>query len=90
MTNLVAVHLEYIEMWEVWVFKKVVDLQVGGEGGPLGVEGDGPVVGDFAAAHGCLRSVEITEERTYVGGWHMVQESGECEEYLKRNSSRKV
>ena len=84
-TKPVDVHLKDIDIWEVRVFK----LQVGTEGGPLGVEGDGPDVGDVAAAHGCLRSAGITEERTSVGGWHMVQETGDCGKYLERKSSRK-
>ena len=50
--NLVAIHLKDVKRGEVRVFKNVVELQVGVEGGPLGVAGDGPAVEDFAAAHG--------------------------------------
>ena len=64
-------------------------MQVGAEGGPLGVEGDGQAVGDVASMHGCLRSTEITKERTYLGGWHMVQKPGYCGGYLEQNISRK-
>ena len=60
--HLVAIHLKDIDRIEVQVLNQVVEMQVGAEGGPLGVEGDGPAFGDVAAAHGCLRSAEITEE----------------------------
>ena len=65
MTKPVDVHLKDIDIWEVRVFK----LQVGTEGGPLGVEGDGPDVGDVAVAHGYLRSVEITPGGVVPGHW---------------------
>ena len=58
--HLVAIHLKDIDRIEVQVLNQVVEMQVGAEGGPLGVEGDGPAVGDVAAAHGCLRITEIT------------------------------
>ena len=67
-TNMVAVHLKDLDRGEVRVFKHVVELHVGAEGGPLGVEGDGLAVGYVADVHGRLRSAEITEERTSVGG----------------------
>ena len=44
---------------------------------------------DGAVAHACLRSANIPEERTSVGGWHMIQEPVDCGNYLERNSSRK-
>ena len=72
--NPVAVHLKDIDRGEVRVLKKVVELQVGAEGGPLGVEGDDLDIGDVAVMHGCLCSADITEERTYLGGWHVVEE----------------
>ena len=89
MTNMVVVHLKDIDRGEVRFLKKVVGMQVGTEGGPLGVEGDGLDVRYVAAAHGCLRSAEIIEERTSVGGWHMFQEPGDCVEYLEQKSSGK-
>ena len=61
----------------------MVNLQVGTEGGPLGVEGDGTAVGDIDAAHGCLRSAEVTEERTSVSMWYIVQEPENYGEYLE-------
>ena len=67
----------------------MVNLQVGAEGGPLGVEGDNPAVCDVAATYGCLCSADITEKITFVGRWNMVQEPGDCGEYLEQNSSRK-
>ena len=88
-TNPVAVHLKDLDRGDVWVFNQVVELQVGAEGGLLGVEGGGTAVGDVATAHGCLCSAEITEERISVGGWYMAQEPGDCGEYLERKSSRK-
>ena len=87
-TNLVVMQLKYLDRWEFWFLKQVVELQVGAEGGPLGVEGDGLDAGDVAAAHCCLRSTDITEERISVGGWYMVQEPGDCGEYLEQNISR--
>ena len=81
-TKPVAVHPKGLGRGEVPVFNQVVELQVGAEGGPLFVEGDGPAVGDVSSIHGCLHSTEITEERTSVGGWYMVQEPGDCGEYL--------
>ena len=61
----------------------MVDLQFGSEGGLLGVEGDSLAVGDVVAAYGCLRSADMTDERNSVGGWHMVQEPGECGDYFE-------
>ena len=89
MTNPVAVHLKDLDRGDVWVFNQVVELQVGAEGGLLGVEGGGTAVGDVATAHGCLCSAEITEESISVGGWYMAQEPGDCGEYLERKSSGK-
>ena len=89
MTNPVAVHLKDLDRGGIRVFYQVVKLKVGAECGPLGVEGDGLDAGDVAAAHCCLRSTDITEERTSVGGWYMVQEPGDCGEYLEQNSSMK-
>ena len=60
-TNLVDVYLKDIDRGEVWFFKKVDELQIGAEGGPLVVKGDDTAVGDVAATRGCLRSMEITE-----------------------------
>ena len=79
--NPVSIQLEDLDRGEDLVFKQVVELQVSAEVGPLGVEGDGPAVGDLAAASGCLYSTEITAESISVGGYHMVQEPGCCGEY---------
>ena len=65
----------------------MVKLKVGAQFGPLGVEGDSLTVGDVASTHGCLCRTDITEERTSVGGWHMVQEPGNCGEYWESNIS---
>ena len=59
-TNPVDVHLKDINRGETRVLKQVVELQVGAEGGSLVVEGDVPDAGDVYAAHGCLRSTDIT------------------------------
>ena len=67
----------------------MVDLQVGAEGGPLGVEGDCTAVGYVAAAYGCVRSTDITDERTLVGGWNMFQEPGDRGEYFEQTRARK-
>ena len=63
-----AINLKDLYRGNIQVLEKVVELQVGAEVGPLGVEGDGTAVGDVAATRGCLRSADITEERTSVGG----------------------
>ena len=90
MTNPVAVHLKDVDIGQVRVFKHVVELQVGAEGGPLGVEGNGLAVGYVASTHGCLRSTEITNENTSVGGCHMVQEPGDCGENLEQRVQGRV
>ena len=59
--NPVVVQLKDIGRGDVLVFKQVIELQVGAEGGPLGVEGDGPAVGNVDAARCCLLSVDINE-----------------------------
>ena len=69
MTDPVSIHLKDLDIWEDLVLKQVVELQVGAEGGPLGVEGDGPDVGDVAAMYRCLHITYITDERIY-GGVH--------------------
>ena len=82
-TDTVSIQLNNIDRWEDLILKQVVELQVGAEGGPLRVEGDVPYIGDVAVAYDFLQSTEITDERTSVGGWHMVQEPGECREYFE-------
>ena len=89
MTNPVNVHLTDLDIGEVQVFKQMVELQVGAKGGPMGVDGDGLAVGDVASTYGCLRSTDITKESTSVGGWHIVQETGDCGGYLEQNISMK-
>ena len=66
--NPVDVHPKDLDRGDVRVFKQVVELQVGEEGGPLVVEGNGLAIGDVASTHVCLRRTDITEERTSVGG----------------------
>ena len=83
MTDPVFIGLKGIARGKDIVLKQVVDLQVGEEGVPLGVEGDSPSIGNVAATYGCLRSAEITDERTLVGMWHVVQEPGDCGEYFE-------
>ena len=80
--NLVVAQLKDIDRGEIQVLKQVVELNISSEVGPLGVEGYGLAVGYVAAAHSCLRRAEITKERNYVVRWHMVQEPGDCWEYL--------
>ena len=82
-TDHVFIHLKDIDRGERLVLKQVVDLQVGSEGGPLVVEGDSLAVGDVKAKYGCLRNTEITDERTSVDKWHMVQEPGDCDKYFE-------
>ena len=72
----VSIQLKDINGEEDLVLKQVVDLQVGAEGGPLGVEVDDTDIGDVAVTYNFLRSTEINDERSSVGGWHMVQEPG--------------
>ena len=85
----VSIHLMDLNREEDIILKQVVKLQVGEEGGPLGVEGDGHAVEDVAATYSCLHIKDITDKKTLVGGWHMVQEPGDCGECFERKSSRK-
>ena len=78
-----SIHLKDLNRGEDVVFMQVAKLQVGAEGGPLGVEGDSNDVRYVAAAYGCLRSTDITDERALVGGWYMVQEPEDCGEYFE-------
>ena len=89
MMDPVEVQLKHIDRGEVWFLKKAVNIQVSVEGGQLGVDGDGMDVGDDATSHDCLCRAYITEKITSVGRWNMVQEPGDCGEYLEQNSSRK-
>ena len=89
MTDPVYIHLKNINRDEDIVLKQVVDLQVGADGGPLGVEDEGLDVGDVADAYRCLSNAEITDERISVGGRHMVQGPGYCGEYYERKRARK-
>ena len=50
-TKPVAVYLKDINRWRVRFLKEVVELTVGSEGNPLGVEDDGLDVGDLIVAH---------------------------------------
>ena len=83
MTDPVSIHLKDIDIGEDLFLKQVVDLQVRPEGGPLGLEGESPAVGNVTTTYGCLCSTDITDERTSVGGWRMVQEIGDCCEYFE-------
>ena len=89
MMDPVEVQLKNIDRGEVWVLKQVADLKVSVEGGQLGLDGDGMDVGDDATSNGCLRIADSTDKITSVGRWNMVQEPGDCREYLEQNSSRK-
>ena len=89
MMNPVEVKLKNIDRGEVWFLKQAVNIQVIVEGGQLGVDGDGMDVGDDATSHGCLCSADITEKITFVGRWNMVQEPGDCGEYLEQKSLSK-
>ena len=55
-------------------------MELGAEGGPLGVEFIGAGIGNVTSSDGSLRSAEMTDEITAEGGWHCVQELGDCEE----------
>ena len=52
MTDPVSIHLKDMDSGKDLVLKQVVKLEAGVEGGPLGVEGDGPAIGDVAATYG--------------------------------------
>ena len=70
--NPVAVHLKDINRGEVWVLKQVVDLRVGVEGGPLGVDGDGLAVGDIANRTGQWEAgavISVTRANTGARAW---------------------
>ena len=51
MTDPVSIHLKYLSRGEDLFLKQVVSLQVGAEGGPLGVEGEILTVGNVDAAY---------------------------------------
>ena len=68
----VSMHLKDIDIRDDLVLKHVVNLQIGAEGGPLGVEGDSLAFGNVTATYGFLRSAEITDEKTSVGRWNML------------------
>ena len=51
MINPVDVHMKDLNRWRVWFLKEVVELKIGSEGNPLGVEDDGFDVGDLIVAH---------------------------------------
>ena len=55
-------------------------MELGAEGGPLGVEFVGAGIGYVTSSDGSLRSAEMTDEITAEGGWHCVQELGDCKE----------
>ena len=89
-TDPVSIHLKDLDIEEYLFLNQVVDLQVRSEGGLLGVEGKSPSVENVSNAYSCLRSTEITDERTSVGRWHMVQKPGDCGEYLTERGQGEV
>ena len=68
-TDPVSVHLQYLNSGDIWVLNQVVQLIVGAKGGPLDIKGDFTAVVYMNASYRCLQRLEITEERTLVGGW---------------------
>ena len=86
----VSIHLKDLDRGEYLVLNQVFDLQVRAEGVPLGVEGKSPSVDNVSNAYSCLLSTEITDERTSVGRWHMVQKPGDCGEYLTERGQGEV
>ena len=77
-TNPVSIHLKQFNYWSVRVWKPLVDLEVGVEGGPLLVEVGGTSVGNVTSPDCCLRRAEIKDEIAALGGWQDVQEEGDC------------
>ena len=85
----VSIHLKKLNIWELRGLQLVVHMELGAEGRPLGVEFVGAGVGDVTSADGSLRSAEITDEITPEGGWHGVQEHGDCGEWYLREKRSK-
>ena len=67
----------------------VVHMELGAEGGPLGVEFIGAGIGNVTSSDGSLRSAEMTDEITVEGGWHGIQELGDCGEWYIREKRSK-
>ena len=55
-TDLVSIHLNDLDRGENLVLKQMINLQVGVEGGPIGVESDSPTIGNVDVACSCLCS----------------------------------
>ena len=77
-TDPLSVHLKGIDSGDIWFLKKLVQLEVGAEGGTLAIEGDCTAVGYMTALYRFLQTAEITEEITSVGGWHICHKLGDC------------
>ena len=56
-------------------------MELGTEGGPLGVELVGAGVGEVTSSDGSLRSANMTDEITAEGRWYGIQELGDYGEW---------
>ena len=64
-------------------------MELGTEGGPLGVELIGAGVGDVNPLGGSLCSAKMTDTVTVEGWWHGIQELEECGEWYLREKRSK-
>ena len=67
-------HLKDIDHWVVKVIEEIADTEVGAEGPPVYIIGDGALVWHITAADVSLCSAQITEETIAVGGSQTIQE----------------
>ena len=67
----------------------VVHMELGVEGGPLGVDLVSAEVGDVTPSDVSLRSVTTKDEITTEGRWHGIQELGDCGEWYLREKRSK-
>ena len=55
----VYLNLRDLYSYEIWVLEKVVQMEVGLEGGSLAVQGDSAAIGDVVALYSCLKRADI-------------------------------
>ena len=77
-TEPVSVHLKDLDIGYIRVLKQVVHMEVGVEGIPPAIQGNGEAVVDLTALYGCLQRADMPNKRTYMGGWHICHKPGDC------------
>ena len=71
----VAVHLKYINQWEVKIIQEVINANIGAEVTPIVIPINCPLIGDISILGICLRKTEITKEIIYLGKKQVVKET---------------